>query len=236
MNTFDRFGRRTRLCLGVLAWCLGLVACSSAPTPAWQLDARAEWQNFSDAYLRGDEAAAQSALARARRALASTGKADLLARAELLRCAVRVASLAFDHCAAYQPYAFAAAAPELAYAAYLNAAWQDVDVALLPKAHQALAQQLKTQADAGSKREPLDGLSEPLARLVAAGVLLQSGRLTAQDAVLAVQTASDQGWRKPLLAWLALQRQQALAAGLDAQAQAVQQRMELILSGAQVPP
>jgi hypothetical protein len=204
--------------------------------PTWQLNAWAELQNFQDAYLRGDNALAQAAMARARQALASTGKASLLARAELFRCAVRAASLAFDHCAAYQPYALAAQAAELAYAAYLTAAWPALDVAQLPTPHQALAQQLKTQSDAWPQGERLADFSEPLARLVAAAVLFQSGKLSAQDVALAVQTASDQGWRRPLLAWLSVQQQRALAAGLDAQAQALQQRMDLILSDAQAPP
>ena len=45
----------------------------------------------------------------------------------------------------------------------------------------------------------------------------------------AVETASAQGWSRPLLAWLGVQRERARAAGDQAQADRVQRRMYLIL-------
>jgi hypothetical protein len=78
----------------------------------------------------------------------------------------------------------------------------------------------------------LAGLQDPLARLVAAGVLLQSQRLTPADLTVATQTASDQGWRRPLLAWLGVQLQRARAVG-DAEAVSrIQRRVDLVLQAA----
>ena len=51
-------------------------------------------------------------------------------------------------------------------------------------------------------------------------------------AALAVETASAQGWRRPLLAWLQWQRQQLLAQGDAAGAAAAQRRMDVVLGGA----
>jgi hypothetical protein len=46
-----------------------------------------------------------------------------------------------------------------------------------------------------------------------------------------VDTASAQGWRRPLLAWLGLQHQRALQAG-DAEAAAgLQRRIDLVMRG-----
>ena len=57
--------------------------------------------------------------ARARAELGSTGSADLVARAELIRCAARAASLEFDNCPGFEKLRADAGAEELAYADFL---------------------------------------------------------------------------------------------------------------------
>ena len=220
----------------ILFSALLLSACASKPAPPdWQANAHAALKGFSAAYLSGNNRLADAELARARREIASTGRADLLARAELTRCAVRVASLEFDDCAAYQPLANEAPPPEQAYAAFLNGRWAALDAALLPVQHQALVRQ--TIGDQATERpispapgpSPLGAIEDPLARLVAAGALLQNKRLSAADILVATETASAQGWRRPLLAWLGLQRQRASDAGDLAAAARLQRRIELVL-------
>ena len=221
----------------ILLGALLLTACASAPPPPeWQANAHAALKGFSAAYLSGNTRLADAELARARLEIASTGRADLLARAELTRCAVRVASLEFDDCAAYQPLATEAAPAEQAYAAFLSGRWIGLDAALLPAQHRALVLQAANAnvADRPSARPApaaslLSAMEDPLARLVAAGVLLQTKRLTAADMALATETASAQGWRRPLLAWLGLQRQQATEAGDLTAATRLQRRIDLVL-------
>ena len=217
----------------MLSAILLLGACTSKPVaPDWQVNAYAALKGFSVAYLSGNTRLADSELARARLEIASTGRADLLARAELTRCAVRVASLEFDDCAAYQPLAADAHASEQAYAAFLSGRWTALDVALLPAQHRTWV--LQAGSDKGADRPApatslLGAMEDPLARLVAAGVLLQNKRLTVPDMALATDTASTQGWRRPLLAWLGLQRQQATDAGDLAGAARLQRRIDLVL-------
>lgn len=217
-----------------------LSACASKPVPPdWQANAYAALKGFSAAYLSGNTRLADHELARARFEIASTGRADLLARAELTRCAVRVASLEFDDCAAYQPLAADAHASEQAYAAFLSGRWGALDAALLPAQHRALVLQAASDKATDRPASPapaaslLSAMEDPLARLVAAGVLLQTKRLTAVDILAATETASAQGWRRPLLAWLGLQRQRATDAGDMAAAARLQRRMDLVL---QAPP
>ena len=181
-------------------------------------------QSFSLAYLRGDARAAEQDFARARNEIASTGRADLLARAELVRCATRVASLEFDKCAGYAPFAADADKRERAYAAFLLGYGDQIDVALLPAQHRAVAA-LASGADASAR---LNAMQDPLARLVAAGSLLQAGRLPPDAYVVATDTASAQGWRRPLLAWLGLRLQRAQDAGDAATVRALQRRIALV--------
>ena len=193
-----------------------LAACAGAPAPPdWQANAQLALRNFSAAYFAGNTRLAAQEFARAQAEIAATGRADLLARA---------ASLEFDDCPAFAPLAADAGEEEHAYAAFLAGRWQDLDAALLPPQHRAL---LAGAADARA----LAAIEDPMSRLVAAGVLMRTQRLTPQGIAAAAQTASDQGWRRPLLAWLGVQAGRADAAGDGAEAARIRRRMDLV-SGA----
>lgn len=210
----------------LLSATLLLTACASKPVPPdWQANAFSALKGFTSAYLSGNTRLAEFELTRARTEISSTGRADLLARAELTRCAARVASLEFDNCAAYQPLATDAGAPERAYAAFLTGQWSGLDAALLPEQHRSLV--LK---EAPSQ---LGTIKDPLARLIGAGVLLQTSRLTPPDIELATETASSQGWRRPLLAWLGVQLKRAGDGGERDASARIQRRIDLVL---QAPP
>jgi hypothetical protein len=205
-----------------IAWVLVLMlaGCASKPQPpSWEPNARGALDGYTDAWLHGDTAAADAEFARARRATASTGRFDLVAQAELVRCGVRAAALDYD-CAAFAAIASDATPAQRAYAAYLDGRWQGLDASLLPEQHRSVV-------GSGS----LAGVSDPLARLVAAGALLKAGRITPADIGTAVDTASGQGWRRPLLAWLGVQEQRARAAG-DVQAvERIRRRIALASEG-----
>ena len=67
-----------------------------------------------------------------------------------------------------------------------------------------------------------------MSTLVAAGVMLQRGTLSPAVLAVAVDTASAQGWRRPLLAWLGLQLKAAEAAGDAAEAERLRRRIALV--------
>jgi len=195
-----------------------LAACSSnPPAPDWQMNAKSASVRSVAAYLTGNARIDVAELARARSEVASTGRADLLARVELAHCAAQVASLVFDACSAFEPLRVDAPAPERAYADYLAGKLAATDAALLPEAHRAVA----TNAAA------LQGIADPLSRLVAAGVLFETNHADPQVISLAISTASDQGWRRPLLAWLNVQLKRAEAAGASGEAEQLRRRIAI---------
>mgnify|MGYP001431404548 CR=1 FL=1 len=67
-------------------------------------------------------------------------------------------------------------------------------------------------------------LADKAARLVAAGAGLVRGEASPQLVQLAVDTASQQGWRRPLLAWLGVQIGLAERAGQEQEAQRLRRR------------
>jgi len=161
-----------------------LAGCASGPVPPdWQLHSYSSMNLFQQAYLRGDTRAANAEFDRARAELASTGSPVEVARAELVRCALQAASLEFDGCPGFEKLRADASAEELAYAEYLAGRGE------------------RAAADT------------PLSRLVFLGVQFKSGKANPENISAAVDIASAQGWRRPLLAWLGVEEKRAEAAG-----------------------
>jgi hypothetical protein len=197
-----------------------LSACGSKPVqPDWKSNASGSLKSFSQLYLKGQTGAAESEFKQARIEMASTGRPDLVAHAELYRCATRAASLEYDDCPGFQALAQDAGANERVYAAYLTGKWQGLDAALLPEQHRAIVQ----------GKGGLAAIADPLSQLVAAGVLMQAGRIAPADIKLATETASAQGWRRPLLMWLGVAHKRASEAGDVAEAARIQRRIDLAL-------
>ena len=177
-----------------------MTACASGPPPPdWQANSLSALNSFQRHYLRGDTAIAETELNRARAELRSTGRGDLLARAELIRCAARAASLEFDDCPAFEALRADAGREEIAYAEYL----------------------------AGRAGHTVS--EDALSRLVLAGVQFKSGKATPEAIASAIDIASAQGWRRPLLAWLGVQEKRAEAAGDRVAAERIKRRIDLIV-------
>lgn len=176
-----------------------LAGCSSGPVPPdWQLSAKGALENFQKRYLEGDTRGADLEFARARSDLASTGNAALVARAELIRCAVRAASLEFDACPGFEKLRADAGAEELAYADFLS----------------------------GKLERP--ATDDPLSRLVSHGVKFNSGKAAPESISAAIDISSAQGWRRPLLAWLGVQEKRAEAAGDREALDRIRRRIALV--------
>jgi hypothetical protein len=175
------------------------------------------------AYLAGDSAVAARQFELARSEVARTGRADLLARTELIRCAARVASLQFEVCEGFEALRPQADAPERAYADFLAARLQPQDIELLPPEQRAAATSSPDAAVAA-----LRSIEDPFSRLVAVAVLFESGRANPAAISLAVDTASAQGWKRPLLARLNVQALRAEKAGALDEAERLRRRIGLV--------
>ena len=199
---------------GLIAACAG----STPPPPNWQANAHLALKNFETAYLEGNTRLADAEFTRARAEVAATGRPAVAARVELARCAVQTASLVFDECPGFQPLAVDADAEERAYADYLAGRWQGLDAKRLPAHHQPVI--------AGGALP-----TDPMARLVAAGAMLRAGRITPAVIAAAAETASANGWRRPLAAWLGVEEKRALSAGDTEAAAQIRRRIELVVKG-----
>jgi len=224
--TMNRWLKAMRCC-GAAAAVATLAACASGPpVPDWQANARAAMDQATAAYLSGDSAAEARAFERVREQISRTGRPELLARAELMRCAAHVASLVFGPCPGFERLRNDAAPAELAYAEHLAARpLSREDIERLPPAQQAVAAAV---AGGDMSAATVQGIDDPLSRLIAAAVLFQAGKASPATLALAADTASAQGWRRPLLAWLEVLALRAERSGAVDEAQRLRRQMLLV--------
>jgi hypothetical protein len=227
--------------LTLLSTTLLLGACASTPPPPdWQANAFAALGSATAAYLEGNNRVADFEFNRAKAEIARTGRPDLMARAELVRCAAQVASLDFSACTGYQALAADALPAEQHYADFLAGNWARLNPEQLPLPYRGLVAQaleagqplapVGTATPAAARYSgPLGQIKDPLAHLIAAALLFNRELLAPVDIGLAVDFSSNQGWRRPLLTWLGVQRNRAQAAGDASAAASLQRRIDLVL-------
>lgn len=219
--------RRAAAGLALLA-AVCLSACSSKPpTPAWQVQASSALTASQSAYLDGNERVAAFELNKARASISRTGNPQELALLELHQCAMQLASLDFQACSAFAPLAASANAQERNYALYLQGQRLDNSQrATLPLPQQGIA---AFDSVSSQSLQALTRIEDPLSRLVAIAALTRRAQSSSAELLeLAINTASQAGWRRPLLAWLLQQKAFAQAQQLPELEQATDLRIAIV--------
>ena len=209
----------------VLAGLVMLTACSGGPPPPdWKTDAADLIERYQKHALLGENILAERYFQQAVGATGGAGRVTETARLWLVRCATRRAMLIDDVCAEYAELAGSAPnAADLAYYRFLTLRWEALDVTLLPSQHRDLV-----RAPAAKRPETLSRIADPLARLLDASLLVMRQEADAATLTLAAETASERGWRQPLLTYLKLQQQQAAARGDPTELDRLSRRILLI--------
>lgn len=185
-----------------------LSACAGQSAPDWQYDAQSAAERYTQHYLAGDVRLAETSFHQARSAVAATGEVAAVGHIELLRCGLHVAALDFTPCTGYTGLAAINTTPaDRAYARFISGDWKGMDAQLLP------AQYVSLIATAGlpqaSINRSIAAIEDPVSRLVASGIMIRRGQFDTATLQGAIDTASKQGWRRPLLTYLGLQEKQS---------------------------
>jgi hypothetical protein len=212
-----------RIVIACAALLLG--ACASGPMPPeWQSQSHASLERFRQHYLEGNSRLAEGNFADAKAALASTGRPELAVRAELVRCALGTAALDVDACQGFEDAKSDATAEDRVYGDFVSGRLREQDASMLPEQYRAVAQ----ARDAGARNKAMQQIADPVSRLVAAGALFRLAQLSPQGLSAAVDTASAQGYRRPLLAYLNVQARLAESSGDSEALQSIRKRIDLV--------
>lgn len=205
---------------------LVLSACGSSgpPTPDWKTDSVDFIERYKKHTLLGEHAVAERFFQRALHATGGAGRISETARLWLVRCATRRANLQDDDCSEYTELAkLETSAEDRAYYQFVTLKWSELDTAKLPAQYAGLV-----KSDVARLNSQIAAIEDPLSRLLAASLVTQRGLADHATLVVAMETASSQGWRQPLLAYLKLLEKSAAARGASSEQQAYAVRIRLI--------
>jgi hypothetical protein len=211
-----------------------LTACGSGgpPPPDWKTDSADLIERYQKHALLGENILAEHYFQQAIRATGGAGRINDTAKLWLVHCATRRAMLIDDPCTGYAQLARIEPNPaNEAYFQFLTLHWDAVDTSLLPDQHQRLV-----SAPTPVRPAMLAAIDDPLARLLDASLLVMRREAGPDTLSLATATASDQGWRQPLLTYLKLQQTQAIAHGNTAESARLDQRIQLVDQSLQPRP
>ena len=213
----------------ILLLSLFLGACAGQPAPDWQYDVQSAAERYTQHYLAGDVRLAETSFHQARNAVAATGQVAAVGHIELLRCGLQVAALDFTPCTSYTALAAINTTPaDMAYARFISGDWEGMDARLLPAQYASLM--ATTSQPQASINRNIAAIEDPVSRLVASGIMVRRGQFDTVTLQTAVDTASKQGWRRPLLTYLGVLQKQggdpATLAAIAARIHLVEQSMQ----------
>lgn len=209
-----------------------LSACGGGTSvPDWQIDAQTATQRYTRYFLAGQVQRAEASFTQARKAVAATGNINAVSHIELVRCGLQTATLDFSPCTGYNQLAALASDPaDAAYARFISGDWQGLNRALLPPQYAAFA--AATAPNPVETQRLIRAINDPISRLIATGLSFRRGRMDDATLQAAIDTASAQGWRRPLLTYLKLQQQRTIDPATRA---AIRARIELVEESLQAP-
>ena len=202
---------------------IALAACSSQPAPAWQSAAHTQLANYSESYLAGEEKLAGIHFDKALEHISKTGDPALVGRAWLTRCALETAALIDVPCEQAKEYG--GDPSNDSYRAMLEGAAVKPDA--LPEQYRDLMASLAKRS-VKEVNDALAGIEEPVSRLIGVGVTLKRGTFDTATLELAVQTASENGWKTPLTAYLLKLKALYVAAGQSDRSAGIEERLKIL--------
>jgi len=183
---------------------------------------------YKTSFLTGREASTEPHFEKARKEIAAGNDLGLLTVAYLTKYALHTASLEpFDASEFAKLYRLEPHPADMAYCHFLKGNFSAVDPKELPARYSGVLKAASGR-DAASAGREIAAIDDPLSRLIACGVWTRY--LPADEAVLqiGIDTASANGWRRPLWAYLERLQNYYLENGDQAKANRVSERLKLL--------
>ncbi len=203
-------------------------ACSSQPIPQWKDTSSRQLDNYKVNFLIDKEDATEPHFAQAKKAISSNNDLNLLATAYLTKYALHTAALEdfadseFLRIAKLQPNA-----DNRAYYDFLKGNFGKIDPGMLPANYNKLLP-LIMDNNLSAARLEIAAINDPLSRLIACGVWVKYLPSDENILRLAIDTAAQYGWRRPLWAYLAHLQKYYTEHQETSKAENIKERLELL--------
>lgn len=204
-------------------------ACGSVTiVPDWKDKAYRQLDAYKTSFLTGREESTEPHFVKARRAISDGNDLNLLIIAYLTKYALHAAALeSFDTSEFAKLYRLQPHAADMAYCHFLKGNFTAVDIKVLPSRYAGVLQATDGK-DAISGAREIVAIDDPLSRLIACGVWVKYRPFDETILQIAIDTASANGWRRPLWAYLNQLQQYYADRSETAKSLAVKERLELL--------
>ena len=212
----------------LLACFLLLAGCSTKAVPDWIKASHHQLESYKKHSLQGRDRLAEISFHKTVSEIKSGGDLRLLQIAYLTRYALQAAVLESFDDQDYRKLEAVEPHPEnIHFHAFLLGAFDRVDEQFLPPQYRQFLRACKN-----GKQSDIDlaitVIEDPLSRLIASGLAVKKQLYREQTINTAIQTASEQGWKKALLVYLEKLRDFYGSGGDREKAGLTQQRIDLI--------
>ncbi len=207
-----------------------ICACGATTSqiPEWKDTASRQLESYKKSFLTGKEDAADVHFNRAKTAIASSNNLNLLATAYLTKYALHTAVLEdFDGSDFIRINRLHPVAANFAYYNFLKGNFSTVEDNLLPTQYLGLIKPARNKDLAKSLQE-ISSIDDPLSRLIACGIWVKYLPYNENILQLAINTSAEQGWKKPLWAYLTQLQKYYLSRGETAKAANTKEWLELL--------
>lgn len=207
-----------------------LAGCgASKPVPDWLSTSYNQLESYKKNYLSGKEKIAAIQFKGVLSEIKKSGDLEVLARTHLIRMALQTAVLEDLEDGEYLKInELSPSLQHRSFYAFLKGETGQVEENMLPGQYAGFYRTLKRNAGKTDGLKEIEKMEDPLSQLIAMGVLVRLRQYDEGVLKKAADTASAQGWKKPLLTYL--ERLQAYYEGKKetGKASAVQQKIKLI--------
>lgn len=205
-----------------------LVSCGAGHIPAWRQNAMADTANFIESSFIGNESYASKYFDKMLEDFKMTVDPDEIVKAYLTRCIVDFALLEYSDCRdAAGMLPLLKNEENVAYYNFLSGKARKPED--LPKKYRDIFE-FSQKCSVKEVNSELSSEKDPASLLIKASFFAKSGCYDAETAAIAVKAASEEGWKKAALKYLALQLAYFEKHGDTKSAGAVKKRMELVVS------
>lgn len=214
--------------LYLLASVLLFAGCSAKAVPDWIKTSHHQLENYKKHSLQGRDRLAEISFQKTVTDIKSGGDLRLLQIVYLTRYALQTAMLENFDDQDYRKLEAVEPHPEnIHFHAFLQGAFNRVDELSLPPEYRPFLRSCKS-----GKPSDIDlaitAIDEPLSRLIASGLAVKKQFYHEKTLLTAIQTSSEQGWKKALLAYLQKLRDFYTSINEQKKAVVTQQRIDLI--------
>ncbi len=208
--------------------CFVICACGSKQIPEWKDTSSRQLESYKYYFLTDKETSSEPHFVKAKKAIARSNDLNLLGTAYLTKYALHVSIFEdFDDSDFLRINKLQPNAKNFSYYNFIKGNFHEVNSYFLPAHYSKLLKPAQEKDLATAIRE-ITAIDDPLSRLVACGVLVKY--LPYDDNILqiAISTSADNGWGRPLFAYLIKLQKYYLDQKETVKAESIKERLELL--------